>query len=259
MIDAHNHLQQFADPETILATARAAGVERQLVNGTCEEDWPRVRELCAHHPDELWPSFGLHPWEVPHRSPQWASTLRDLLAKTPHAALGECGLDRWKKPHDLPTQVDCLQIQIDLAKELDRPLTIHCLQAWGPLLALLQKQDHLPPFLIHAFSGSREMMAEFASLGAYFSFNGFFLHERKALLRETYREIPPDRLLLESDAPAMLPPPDFVTHPLPAEQNHPANLPISLQELAKIRSCPTPQLARQLEQNFHRWHRQRAH
>lgn len=250
MTDAHNHLQQFADPVKVLSQASGSGVTRMLVNGTSEHDWPQVADLAATHPQVL-SSFGLHPWHVPDRSPDWLTTLRQHLTQNPQAAIGECGLDRWKKPFDLPDQLTCLQAQLDLANELQRPLTIHCLQAWGPLLEILQKQTTLQPFLLHAYSGSTEMVAPLAKLGAYFSFSGYFLHERKASVRETFRHIPSDRLLLETDAPAMLPPAEFQSeknHPI--NLNHPANLTNFLKPLATLLNKEETTLITQLEENF---------
>lgn len=249
MTDAHNHLQQFSKPGKILAEARAHGVTRMLVNGTCEQDWPQVEQLARTHPQIL-PAFGLHPWQVPKRSPNWLQTLRQFLEKNPKASIGECGLDRWKKPFDLADQIDCLQAQLDLANELKRSLTIHCLKAWGPLLELLQKQPQLPPFLLHAYSGSIEMIEPFSHLGAYFSFNGYFLHKRKASVRETFRHIPINRLLIESDAPAMLPPPEHQIITLSNEQNHPANLNSFSPPFADLFDEESPSLAIQLEKNF---------
>ena len=249
MTDAHNHLQQLSDPAEALAQAKELGVTRMLVNGTSEQDWPQVAELAQHHP-EVFPAFGLHPWEIPHRSSDWLTTLRHFLKSNPTASIGECGLDRWKKPFDLPDQINCLQAQLDLANELQRPLTIHCLQAWGPLLELLQQQAILQPFLLHAYSGSTELVPPFTELGAYFSFSGYFLHERKAAARETFQQIPLDRLLLETDAPAMLPPTEHQRIPLPNNQNHPANLSSFLPPLATLRKIEPATLKAQLKTNF---------
>lgn len=252
MTDAHNHLHQLSDPSRALRQAQEAGVTRMLINGTSEADWAIVAELARRQTPavHLIPSFGLHPWEVPARSQHWLDTLRDFLQKNPRAALGECGLDRWQKPFDLPDQISCLQAQLDLAQELQRPLTIHCLQAWGPLLDLLQAQPALPPFLLHAYSGSEEMVTPFVELGGYFSFNGYFLHERKAAVRETFRQIPRHRLLLESDAPAMLPPAQNQIYPLPEEQNHPGNLASFLPPLADLLQIERAELAEILAANF---------
>lgn len=252
MTDAHNHLHQLPDPAKALAEATNHGVTHMLVNGTSEADWANVEQLAQQHPEVL-SSFGLHPWHVPERSANWLELLRHFLTKNPNATIGECGLDRWKKPYDLADQLQCLQAQLDLANELKRPLTIHCLQAWGPLLELLQKQACLPPFLLHAYSGSTELVSSFTKLGAYFSFNGYFLHERKAAVRKTFQHIPLDRLLLESDAPAMLPPTSHQAIPLPNKQNHPANLAQFIAPFSQILAVAPDKLATNLEENFQKW------
>jgi TatD DNase family protein len=77
---------------------------------------------------------------------------------------------------------------------------------------------------MHSFGGSIETARRLIPLGAYFSFSGYFLSDRKAAVLDVFRQLPPDRILLETDAPDMLPPPDFITHPLPEKRNHPANL-----------------------------------
>lgn len=220
-----------------------------VVNGTCEEDWQEVSALAEASPLVI-PAYGLHPWQVPERSPRWLEALRDHLERDPRAIVGECGLDRWKRPFDLPDQLQCLREQVNLAIELARPLTIHCLQAWGPLLDLLKSFPSLPPFLLHAYSGSKEMVAPLARLGAYFSFNGYFLHERKAAVRETFRVIPTERLLLETDAPAMLPPSCYRASELPESQNDVANLPLFLPPLASLLELSPQTLSTQLEANF---------
>ena len=87
-------------------------------------------------------------------------------------------------------------------------------------------------FLMHSFGGSIETARRLIPLGACFSFSGHFLHPRKAAVLEVFRQLPRDRILLETDAPDMLPPDDIITHPLPENLNHPANLPAIGQALA---------------------------
>ena len=86
---------------------------------------------------------------------------------------------------------------------------------------------------MHAFSGSLETARRLLPLGAYFSLSGAFLHPRKAAMLDTFRRVPQDRILLETDAPESLPPPEYVSHPLPDHRNHPANLPAIARGLAK--------------------------
>jgi TatD DNase family protein len=146
----------------------------------------------------------------------------------------------------LEEQVATFKSQLDLAVTLDRPVTIHCIDAFGLLLETLRSVP-LPPrgFLLHAYSGPLELVAPFAALGAYFSFNAAYLAPRHARLRELYKNIPLARLLVETDAPAMLAPTNHAPHSLAAAPtlNHPANLAATCAALANLREIPLAELA----------------
>jgi TatD DNase family protein len=286
--DAHNHLASAAlapHRAQILRDLVTAGVTRALVNGTEEADWAIVAALCAsvslsplsalnpQLPLSLLPSYGLHPWDVGNRSSAWLETLRTYLTADPSAAVGEIGLDRWlldrARPDDmrlaglrrasLDEQLAVFRIQLDLAVALDRPVTIHCIDAFGLLLDTLQSAHtdaRLPRrgFLLHAYSGSLELVAPFTALGAYFSFNGAYLASRHTRLRELYQKIPADRLLVETDAPAMLAPPTHAPHTLADAPllNHPANLAASYAALAILRGLPLATLTTRITDNYRR-------
>jgi len=275
LYDAHNHLQDDWLKPHLPQVARelsAIGLHRAVVNGTCEQDWPIVAELAQRH---AWivPSFGLHPWDAGNRSADWLATLRAHLETHPHAAIGEIGLDRWildsAKPDDprlsglrrapLEEQGEVFLKQLALACSENRPVTIHCLQAFGALDGLL-KHINTPErgFLLHAYGGPAEMVAKFAERGAYFSFNGSFLGERQAAKREAFRRVPTDRLLVETDAPAMPLPPSYERFQLPptsdgSRVNHPANLIVTYEGLAEIRGVSVEALAAQVAENFERF------
>ena len=237
MIDAHNHLQdpRFAGRQSeLVAEMQSAGITACIVNGTSEDDWPEVAALAEKFPGFVVPSFGLHPWKVDSRSTDWLDTLRRFLNEFPTAALGECGLDRWMESPDLEAQHEVFRAQLALAVELERPLTIHCLKAWGPLLEELKSAPALPCFLLHSFGGSLEVATELQKLGSYFSFSGYFLQPRKEKTRQVFSNIPHDRILVETDAPEMpLPDPEYHFEKL----NHPANLALVGRELASLLSA----------------------
>jgi TatD DNase family protein len=256
LIDAHNHLHDARltpHRAAIFAELQRLHVTRAVVNGTRESDWDAVSVLSREH-DFVIPSFGLHPWYVAERSSDWSGKLREKLVAHPNAGVGEIGLDRWIEGHDLDAQTEVFLPQLALAAEFNRPATIHCLQAWGALHDLLHK--HPVPqrgFLIHAYGGPAEMVAGFAALGAYFSFNAYFLAERKARQRETFRQIPADRLLVETDAPAMPPPEKLNAYPIRDERgellNHPANIGLAYEKFAEIRGLSVEELAAQVRAN----------
>ncbi|RYD62047.1 MAG: TatD family deoxyribonuclease [Verrucomicrobiaceae bacterium] len=221
--DSHNHLQRFADPARIIAEMRDVGVVGCVVNGTSEDDWNAVAELVETFPDFVQPAFGLHPWKAHLRSAQWLRVLEGFLDRFPNASMGECGLDGWVAAPSLDVQREVFLPQLALARERALPVTIHALKAWEPLFAAFDQEKPPEKFLLHSFGGSPELVKRLADLGAWFSFSGYFLQPRKAKVVEAFKAVPRDRLLLETDAPDMMPPEDFITHPT-EEGNHPANV-----------------------------------
>ncbi|HEY1107093.1 MAG TPA: TatD family hydrolase [Opitutaceae bacterium] len=244
-----------------------------VVNGTCESDWPEVTALCTTSSTLLRASYGLHPWHVGNASPQWRETLLRTLDVQPRAALGEIGLDRWiidrARPDDprlaglrrasLEEQREAFVWQLRLATERNLPVTIHCLEAWGALTEILRTHP-LPArgFLLHAYGGSADIAQKLLPLGARFSFNGSFLHERHLAKREVFKGLPLDRLLVETDAPAMPLAPSQRAYALPdlsdgTAINHPANLVVAYEGLAAIRGMPRDALATAVAENFSRF------
>ncbi|MFT3869278.1 MAG: TatD family hydrolase [Nibricoccus sp.] len=272
--DAHNHLQdEWLAPhfEKIAGQLNALGLRSAVVNGTCESDWGRVSELSRQYP-WIAPSFGLHPWDVGNRSPTWIEKLTTVLAEHPRAGIGEIGLDRWildrAKPDDprlaglrrapLEEQIEVFRAQLELSASANRPATVHCLEAWGALNDVLRTAA-LPAcgFLLHAYSGPAEMIRGLADRGAYFSFNGSFLDDRHARHRETFKHVPRDRLLVETDAPAMPLPQPWRTYKLPPAPggqtiNHPGNIEAAYAGLAGLLGVTVEELATTVAANFQR-------
>ncbi|MEN9677428.1 MAG: hypothetical protein RIS76_3324 [Verrucomicrobiota bacterium] len=278
LADAHNHLQddRFAGAqEALMATAVRAGVMRMVVNGSGEEDWPRVADLARRFPGVI-PAFGCHPWYLRQRSPDWLAALKSWLERTPGAVVGEIGLDRWMienpdrwrayrsvdtdfpDPPSLEEQEDAFNRQLCLAAERNVSVSIHCLRAFGRLLELLE--SHPRPargFLLHSYGGPAELVPAFVRLGAYFGFPGAFIHERKMRQRQTFRVVPPERLLIETDAPDQRLPDDWNRHPLTDPVtgnplNHPANLQRIHGFLSEFLEIDAAALARQTTANFER-------
>jgi TatD DNase family protein len=257
LYDAHNHLQdeRFGGRQVaLLETAARAGVRRMVVNGSCESDWPQVLALARAHAVVL-PSFGYHPWYIGERTKEWREELVRCLDEIP-SAVGEIGLDRWKPDLPYEGQEEVFLGQLKLAAERDLPVSIHCLQTWGRLYDLLRANARpARGFLLHSYGGPQEMVAPLAKLGAYFSFPGYYLQGRKARQRETFRHVPWDRLLVETDAPDQCLPDALNEHPL-AEGgggkpiNHPANLVAVHRSLAKFLGVSMEDLAARVEQNF---------
>jgi TatD DNase family protein len=202
------------------------------------------------------PSFGYHPWYLSERTPDWKRNLEKFLDQIP-SAIGEIGLDRWKPDLPYEPQEEIFLAQLKIAAERNLPVSIHCLQTWGRLLELLQNNPRPScGFVLHSFGGPAEMIPAFAKLGAYFSFPGYFLHERKLKQREAFKSVPPEKLLIETDAPDQNLPIEKTLFPLADGNgkplNHPANLSAVYSGLAEFLSEKTESLAVQVEENFQR-------
>ncbi|MBP6508328.1 MAG: TatD family hydrolase, partial [Opitutaceae bacterium] len=200
----------------------------------------------------------------------WQGRLESGLATEPRARIGEIGLDRWildrARPDDprltglrrapLDEQTEVFVAQLELAAAADLAASIHCIDAWGVLLETFQRSK-LPAcgFLLHAYAGPVEMIKPFAALGAYFSFNGSFLDPKREAQRTAFQSVPADRLLVETDAPAMPLRSQWNRYTLPTPStgtaiNHPANIAAVYAGLADFLRLRVDQLATRVEQNF---------
>lgn len=267
LFDAHCHWHDerlAPHRQTIEAELARLPLERAVVNGTHPEDWEAVASL-AENDERVIPAFGLHPWWVNDAPGDWIVRLKDCLQRFPRAGLGEVGLDRWVEGHDLPRQQEALRAQLELAAAENRFISLHCLQAWGPMLDAL-RDGPLPErgFHLHGYGGSPEMVREFADLGGYFSFSAYIMHERKARQREALVAVPEERLLIETDAPDMLPPGDWQDTKLPGKvafthapqgepAHHPGNITAAYRAVARVRACPEMALRTLVEKNFRRF------
>ena len=180
-----------------LRQASGAGVKVMLCNGTNPDDWGRVLALAAGHKGIV-PCLGLHPWFADKARAGWIEILEDMLMGVP-SCVGEIGLDKTVAV-DFNRQEEIFRVQLQLAKKLKRPVSIHCVKAWGRLLDIL-KEEQPPVFMLHAYGGPPEMVGNLARLGAYFSFTGDMMNPRREKMRRALLTAPPKRLLFETESP----------------------------------------------------------
>ncbi|KAL3522452.1 hypothetical protein ACH5RR_015286 [Cinchona calisaya] len=210
LFDAHCHLQDpriYNISHQLIKTAQDAGVIHISVNGVCEKDWQLVKEMSESHLCVI-PNFGLHPWFIPHRTPNWLNLLKEFLESTPEAAVGEIGLDKapWASHVDYTEQVEVFRQQLQLAKDINRPASIHCVEAFDDMIEILKSFAPFPSgFLLHSYIGCAELVPQLAELGAYFSISGHLMPMEESKAQKILQAIPLERILLETDAPDALP------------------------------------------------------
>ncbi len=228
LFDSHNHLQsgRFGKPVAeLVREMKAAGVSGCVVNATRESDWEAVAGLARRFPGYVFPAYGIHPWYADTTESGWEDRLRKRLAEEPLATVGEVGVDGWVDGPGMHVQMPIFVKQAEIAADMGRVMTVHCLKAWEELFWAMDTAEAWPgKFLMHSFGGSIEVAERLMKKGAWFSFSGYFLSEWKRKVLEVFRQLPKDRILLETDAPDMMPPDAFVEFPLEGKVNHPANL-----------------------------------
>lgn len=205
--DAHSHLQDprlAAHLPQVLVRARAAGVGLLHVDATSEADWPAVRTLVDENPGVIC-SFGIHPWFIQDRSARWLQNLRDILASRP-SGIGEIGLDARMGDGLDADRETVFRAQLELSCELALPASLHCRDAWGPMLNILfDAPPHPAGLLIHAYSGPADALPALAAKNVLISFGGTLTRPKNARARENAIRVPDGHFLLESDAPDLPP------------------------------------------------------
>jgi len=237
----------------VLERARAAGVASIVVTGTSLEISARAADLARAHPDILRATAGVHPHHARECDAQTIPALRALAAHPCVVALGECGLDfnRNYSPH--PDQEQWFRAQLELACELDKPLFLHSRDAHPRFAEILRVHgQRLPRAVAHCFTGEREELRAYLDLGLYIGITGWICDERRGgKLRTLVRDIPRDRLMLETDAP-YLTPRDLRPQPK-ARRNEPAFLAHILRAVAQARGEPVDELAAVTASNARRF------
>lgn len=237
------------DLPAVLDRARNHGVETVVVTGTSVEASHAALALARAHPGMLQCTAGVHPHDAQHCDSSTIPALRALAAQPEVVALGECGLDfnRNYSPH--PDQEKWFVAQLELACELGKPLFIHSRDAHPRLASILRRyRDRLPPAVVHCFTGAAEELRAYLELGLYVGITGWICDERRGRhLHALVKEIPAERLLLETDAP-YLTPRDLKPAPH-ARRNEPAFLPHIAATVAHAVGKPLDQLARETTGN----------
>jgi TatD DNase family protein len=203
LIDTHCHLYSeplSRDPAAAVARARDAGVRDIVVPAYDLASWRDVRDLAVAH-DGVHPALGLHPWVA--GEPLDGGSLHEALVQARAVAIGEIGLDYKIDGPDRARQREVFVLQVDLARELDLPVILHCRGAFEDMLAILEERAGGLRGVVHAFSRGPDLMRRFVALGLFIAFGGAVTRPRAQRAQKSAAKVPLDRLLLETDAPAI--------------------------------------------------------
>jgi TatD DNase family protein len=195
------------DREAVWEAAAAAGVSPLVITGASEEDSLRAARYAALYPGKLYATAGVHPHNARLCGPETLAALRRIASMPCVAAIGECGLDYNRDFSPRPAQREWFEKQAVLAGELGMPLFLHERDAFDDFYAILSaRRADLKAAVVHCFTGTERELSAYLDLDCYIGITGWICDERRGRhLISLLRQIPPDRLLLETDAPYLIP------------------------------------------------------
>ena len=204
------HPSLARERDAVLARAYAAGVCQMVLTGTSLEESEQALNFCRELDEDgsrLFSTAGVHPHDASSWNADSARQLRALLQEAPVRAVGECGLDFNRDLSPRPQQEKALEEQLALAVELQLPVFLHEREAGERVSAILRQfRDQLPAAVVHCFTGDKATLYGYLDLDLHIGITGWICDERRGThLHPLMRDIPVGRLMLESDAPYLLP------------------------------------------------------
>ena len=239
--------KQFAgEYDEVIDRAIGAGVEQILLTGTSVRSSKEALDLAKEYPETLFATAGIHPHDAKTMNTESIKILAALLKEKKVVAVGECGLDFDRDFSPRPVQESCFHAQLSLAEEVQKPLFLHERAAFDRFIAILKEHSSLPEGVVHCFTGQLKEAKTYLEMGYYIGFTGAITDVRRfAALEEVVHYVPLDRMLIETDAPFMMPK-NVPTRQLSYHQqrrNEPAFLPYVAQTIARYKGVPLKAVA----------------
>jgi len=231
------------DRDAVLERARSEGITRLVITGSSDEDSQKALELAKRHPGLLYATAGIHPHHAADFGPDTLQLLETLCRHPEVVAVGECGLDFFRNYSPRDAQESAFAAQLELGRRTGKPLFLHQREAHERLLGILKEAgNQLPRAVVHCFTDGVKEANDCLDRDLYIGITGWICDERRGHhLRDVVRLIPADRLMVETDAPYLLP---RDIHPKPASRrNEPMHLPHVVRAIASAVGKPPEQVA----------------
>lgn len=232
-----------ADRAAVLSRAMQAGVTRQIVTGADLVSSYAAADLAAAHPSRLWSTAGVHPHHAAGFDPNQRDELRALLRRSQVVAVGECGLDYFRNFSSPEAQRAAFVAQLEIAVATRKPVFLHQRDSHEDFKAILREyRPGLVGGVAHCFTGDVAQLEDYLMLDLSIGITGWVCDERRgSALRAAVPRIPVDRLMLETDAPYLLPR-DLQPKP-PSRRNEPAHLAHIVRSVARLRDDTVESIA----------------
>lgn len=248
VVDSHCHLDYpglAEDLSGVLGRAEEAGVRLMLSIGTRVRKFEQILALAERH-ENVFCTIGTHPHNAAEEPDVTAQELVKVARHPKVVGIGEAGLDYHYDHSPRDAQAKSFRIHIEAARETGLPLVIHSRAAEADTAQILEEEMSRGAFkpLLHCFSSKAELARRGLVLGAYVSFSGILTYKNAEEIRDAAREVPIDRLLVETDAPYLAP------VPFRGKTNEPAFVVKTLEKLAEVKGVPAAEMAQATSRNF---------
>ena len=241
------------DRESMMQRAKDAGVTTMIVTGSSDASNVRAAELAEASPGVLYATAGVHPHHASDYTDDSDALIRSLLQKEAVVAVGECGLDYFRNFSPREAQLDAFRRQLEIARDTGLPVFLHQRDAHDDFVEILEEAlPDLSRAVAHCFTGEGESLREYLAMGLYVGITGWVCDERRGQhLHDIVEVIPDDRLLIETDAPYLLP---RTIRPRPkTRRNEPMYLPEVVKVVAEARGQSEAHVARVTTENAKRF------
>jgi TatD DNase family protein len=245
LVDSHAHLEmrEFdVDRDDTVRRAREAGVDAIVTVGTNLRDCRKALAIAARH-DSVYAALGVHPHDVKGIDEQTYDQIRKLVKQPKVVAYGEIGLDFFRNRSPRDVQIRCFGEQLELADEFDLPVIIHDRDAHAETLNMLKAWKGEKRGIVHCFSGDAAMAKKCLDLGFYISIPGPVTYPKAEKIQDVVRQVPLERLLVETDAPYLTP------QPHRGKRNEPAYVVHTARKIAEVKGVPFAEVAAVTSQN----------
>ena len=248
MIDSHCHLDHeplVKNIEDVLLRSKKEGVSKLLTISTTLNGFPKLLEIIKKD-EMIFGTFGIHPHETNTDQLSKDEIVDKIKTKDKIIGVGETGLDFYYNNSDKDKQIKSFQNHIDAAVELNMPLIVHSRNAETETYEILKNSDSSLKILMHCFTGSLPFALKLMELNTYFSASGIITFKNSIDLQNTFKEIPLERLLIETDSPFLAP------EPMRGKKNEPSFVRYTLNKLSELKNVDFDKLDKITTDNFNR-------
>ena len=247
MIDSHCHLDHepmYSDLKNVILRSKESGVKKILTICTTKDSFKKVTDIVEFDP-MIYGTYGIHPHETSNDIVTKGEIIKNIENNKKIIAIGESGLDFYYNHSDRNKQITSFKIHIEASIDLNIPIIVHSRNAENETYDILKNYiRYKPKILMHCFTGSSKFAYKLLTLNSYFSASGIITFKNSNNLRDTFKVIPNDKLLIETDSPYLAPVPHR------GKKNEPSYIKHTLEILAHVKNIEKNEIEKITSNNF---------